>query len=79
MVRRYDPVAVDLFRVQNLHAMRGSPSRFLLHALKLAILELKSKSATENEAEPFCWRSRRPLRRSSWHFRCGRWMRDWTT
>ena len=52
MARRYDPVAVDLVGVQNLHATRGSPSRFLLHALKLVILELKSKPATENEAEP---------------------------
>ena len=55
MVRRYDPVAVDLFGVQNLHATCGSPSRFLLHALKLVILELRSKPATENEAEPIKW------------------------
>jgi len=52
MARRYHPMAVDLFRVQNLQATCGSPSRFLLNTLKLAILELKSKPATENEAEP---------------------------
>jgi hypothetical protein len=48
MARRYDPVAVDLFRIQNLHATCGSPSQFLLHMLKLTILELNGKSATEN-------------------------------
>ena len=41
-----------LFDVQNLHATCGRPSRFLLHTLKLAIPELKSKRAIENEAEP---------------------------
>ena len=52
VARRYDPVAVDLFGVQNPHATCGSPSRFPVHTLKLVILELKSKPATENEAEP---------------------------
>jgi hypothetical protein len=58
MARRYDPVAVDLFRIQNLHATCGSPSQFLLHMLKLTILELNGKSATENEAEPRSWMQR---------------------
>jgi hypothetical protein len=52
MARQNDPAPVNLFRVQNLHAMCGSPSRFLLHVLKLVILGLNSNSATENEADP---------------------------
>ena len=52
MARRYDPLAVDLLRVQNLHAMSGSPSRFLLHTLKVVTLELGNKPATESEAQP---------------------------
>lgn len=53
MACRYDPLAVDFLRVQNLHAMCGNPSRFILHTLKVVTLELGNKPATESEAEPF--------------------------
>ena len=52
MARQNDPMPVNLLRVQNLHAMCGSPSRFLLHTLKVVTLELGNKPATESEAEP---------------------------
>jgi hypothetical protein len=55
MARRYDPLTVDLLRVQNLHAVCRSPSRFLLHTLKVVTLELGNKPATESEAEPVSW------------------------
>ena len=52
LARRNDPLAADLFGVQNLHARSRSPSRFPLHKLEVRLPELPGKSAAEYEADP---------------------------
>ena len=52
LARRNDPLAADLFGVQNSHARSRSPSRFPLHKLEATLPELPGKSAAEYEADP---------------------------